>query len=165
MAELLNIDDRRERRKENLETLLSDILHTTLDTRTLAKDIVNYPQKEWKPGPSSRRNQRSQVFLDFFMSLDNLFLWVLALQGTLVSRLSTVICHITFFSPFTSIVNYLDICELYGHVAASVSHLGDAATVSLFTLTTVIFLFQKVLIYISNLQKKRIHAKPNLNSS
>jgi hypothetical protein len=53
MAELLNRDDRRERREERLETLLCALLHTTPDTGTPAKDIVNDPQKERKPGPSS----------------------------------------------------------------------------------------------------------------
>jgi hypothetical protein len=140
MAELLNRDDHRSVAKEHLETLLCALLHTTLNIGTPAKDIVNDPQRR----NGSQAQDLDEIYIHRFswilMSLDSLFLWVLALRGTLVSRLSKTICHGTFFSPFTTIVNCLDICELYGHVEALVSHLGDVSIVSLFTLTTVIFL-------------------------
>jgi hypothetical protein len=73
------------------------------------------------------------------MSLEGLLRLVLALRGTLVSSLRTTFFHRTFFSLFTANTNCLNNCELYGHVVALVSHLGDAVIVSQFTMTVVMF--------------------------
>jgi hypothetical protein len=100
--------------------VLSDIPPQTqgFQTRTLRKT-----NRKNDARPQLRMIPTFSGFTGFFMFPDRLVYWVPALRGILASRLSTVL----FFTVFD---NCMDNWELYDHVAALVSHQGDAATVS-----------------------------------